>query len=93
MFDPGTLKKMEGKEERIDTDLQAVTNLFQQVIDFVDDLFQEYEFKPQIIISDHADKLKLENDDFEKYVKHRWRKMNKGFINRDLLNSNQSENL
>ena len=46
---------------------------------------KEYGFKPQIIISDHADNLKLTDDSFENYVRHRWRKKNEGFINKDLL--------
>lgn len=85
-FDPKSLKTMEGKVEMVDTDLQAVTNLFQQMIYFVDNIFDEFGFKPQIIISDHADKLKLEEGySFENYVRHRWRKKNDGFINRELL--------
>jgi len=88
-FDPKTLKEMKGEPEKLDTDLQAVTNLFQQIIYFIEDVSNKYGFKPQIIVSDHADKLKLEEGySFENYVKHRWRKKNEGFINRELLNEN-----
>lgn len=84
-FDASKLKSLEGKVEKVDVDLLAVTNLFQQIIIFINNIFEEYGFKPQIIISDHADNLKLENDSFESYVRHRWRKKNEGFINKDLL--------
>ena len=84
-FDASMLKSLEGKMEKVDVDLQAVTNLFQQIIIFINNVSKEYGFKPQIIISDHADNLKLTDDSFENYVRHRWRKKNEGFINKDLL--------
>ena len=85
-FDHKKLKELEGKKElEADADLQSVTNLFQQIVLFLESMEQEYGFKPQIIISDHADDLTLINDDFEKYVRARWRKLNEGFINQDLI--------
>lgn len=85
-FDHKRLKELEGKKElEADADLQSVTNLFQQIVLFLESTEQEYGFKPQIIISDHADDLTLIDDDFEKYVKARWRKTNEGFINQDLI--------
>lgn len=85
-FDHKKLKELEGKKGiEADADLQSVTNLFQQIVLFLESMEQEYGFKPQIIISDHADDLALINDDFEKYVRARWRKLNEGFINQDLI--------
>ncbi len=84
-FDASKLKSLEGKADKVDIDLQAVTNLFEQIIIFINNMNKEYDFKPQIIISDHADNLKLKEDSFENYVRHRWRKKNEGFINKDLL--------
>lgn len=92
IFDPKKLKEMKGEPEKLDTDLQAVTNLFQQIILFIENIYNDYGFKPQIIVSDHADRLKLkEGYSFENYVKHRWRKKDEGFINRELLNENRSQ--
>ena len=79
------MKKLEGKVEKVDIDLLAVTNLFQQIINFIYNINDEYGFKPQVVISDHADNLKLKDDKFENYVRSRWRKKNEGFINKDLL--------
>lgn len=79
------MKKLEGKVEKVDIDLLAVTNLFQQIVNFIDNINDDYGFKPQVIISDHADNLKLKDDKFENYVRSRWRKKNEGFINKDLL--------
>lgn len=84
-FDASELKKLEGRGEKVDMDLMAVTNLFQQIVNFIDNVNEEYGFKPQIVISDHADNLKLNDDVFEECVRRRWRKKNEGFINKDLL--------
>lgn len=63
-----------------DEDLKAVTNLFNQLIFFCETTYQETGVKPQIIITDHADHLSLDNGfDFEQLVAgRRWREQ--GFI-------------
>lgn len=63
-----------------DEDLKAVTNLFNQLVSFCKITLEETGIEPQIIITDHADKLELDSVDFEDLVNgRRWR--TKGFIN------------
>ena len=54
-------------------------NIFNEIISFCERMEKDNEITPQIIITDHADHLKL-NDDrvFEDYVRARWRQ--RGFI-------------
>lgn len=64
-----------------DEDLKAVTNLFNQLVSFCKTTLKETGIEPQIIITDHADKLELDSVDFENLVKdRRWR--TRGFINK-----------
>ncbi len=81
-FDAKELKKNEGKEDEADADMKSVTNLYQQLVDFCKKTFEETHIMPQIIITDHADNLKLEGCDFDsELVKgRRWRKKNDGLI-------------
>lgn len=65
-----------------DEDLKAVTNLFNQLVSFCKTTKQETGIEPQIIITDHADKLQLDEIDFEDLVDgRRWR--SRGFINHE----------
>jgi len=84
-FNPKELKKQENKEEKTDEDLNAVTNLFNQMIKFCKDTLSETGIEPQIIITDHADYLTLDNDiKFDSLVDgRRWR--TKGFISEDKI--------
>lgn len=84
-FDAKKLKEAEGKEEQVDADLKSVTNLYQQLVKFCKETFEETNIMPQIIITDHADNLKLEDCDFDKDLVRgrRWRAKNEGFINLD----------
>lgn len=78
-FDAKELKEKEGKSDKLDEDLLAVTNLYDQLLKYCNATFIETGITPQIIITDHADKLKLKNGDFEFLVnERRWRK--RGFI-------------
>jgi hypothetical protein len=77
-FNPKKLKELEGSNS--DDDLDAVTNLFNQIVSFVNITYKEFEITPQIIISDHADNLTLKNASFDDYVRRRWRKENEGFV-------------
>ena len=63
-----------------DEDLQQVSNLYSQILKFIDDIYIQYGVKPQIIISDHADNLQLDGYEFEAYVKARWRHESDGLI-------------
>jgi len=78
-FDAKELKEKEGKSNTVDEDLQAVTNLYNQLVNFSKKTFEETGIEPQIIISDHADNLKLDSVEFDDLVgDRRWRK--RGFI-------------
>lgn len=61
-------------EEKMGEDMLAVTNIFDQLNNYCKDTKEEFGFSPQIIVTDHVDGLKLENDDFEELVNgNRWR--------------------
>lgn len=78
-FNPEELKKKEGKEKMVDEDILAVTNFYEQLVTFCKETLEETGIEPQIIITDHADKLKLDNVDFNDLVEdRRWR--TRGFI-------------
>ena len=67
---------------KLDDDMHAVTNLYEQLWHYVEDCKQEFNIEPQIIITDHADKLHLQGVDFEKLVDgRRWR--TRGFLQED----------
>jgi len=78
-FDAQKLKEKEGKATNTDEDLRAVTNFFDQLIKFCKSTLKETTIEPQIIITDHADRLKLKEIEFENLVNNRrWR--TRGFI-------------
>ena len=96
-FDANKLKELENKSA--DEDLNAVTNLFVQIINVINSIEENYGFLPQIIISDHADNLDLGKFDFNSYVVRRWRGKNQGFIDmrkikhsQDMKNTEIKEN-
>lgn len=78
-FNIDDIENKKGTETK-DEDLKAVTNLFNQLVSFCKTTLEETEIEPQIIITDHADHLILDNGiDFENLVNgRRWRK--RGFI-------------
>ena len=67
-------------DQNIDEDIKAVENLFSQLSIYCNDLKSNIGFSPQIIVTDHADNLKLSNGvEFESLVNgNRWR--NRGLI-------------
>jgi len=73
-----------------DEDLQQVSNLYSQILKFIDEIYNQCGVKPQIIISDHADNLQLDGYEFEVYVKARWRHEADGLIDITKL-SNEDE--
>ena len=87
-FDAKALKDKEGKNEDVD-DMQAVENFFNQIVVFCEKTVEKTGITPQIIITDHADKLHLEDADFEMLVNgRRWRSKDDGFIKKDTTNQN-----
>lgn len=66
--------------EKVNHDVEAVSNFLTALINFCETTKAETNYKPQIIISDHADNITLGNGlEFEKFVRARWR--TRGFIN------------
>lgn len=78
-FSAEKLKEKEGNKMKADEDLIAVTNMFNQLVRYCTDTLAETGIEPQIIVTDHADHLKLQDIKFEKLVNgRRWR--TRGFI-------------
>ena len=81
-FDAAALKGVKNADE----DLLQVANLYSQILKFLDEVYDKYGIKPQIIISDHADNLTLDGYSFGDYVKARWRDKTEGLIDTSKLN-------
>jgi hypothetical protein len=90
-FNAEDLKKAENKLAELDTDLQSVTKLFDEIIKFVADTNNNYGIESQIIISDHADNLSLSESSFDNFVRRRWRKENEGLIDISLIDNTETE--
>lgn len=78
-------KEGDSRTRKVDEDITAVTNLYSALVRFCKDTFDKTGIEPQIIVTDHADKLKINNDNttesFEKLVNgRRWRSKGSGFI-------------
>jgi len=73
------------RDRPVDDDIKAVTNLYSQLVKFCEETLKETGIEPQIIVTDHADNLKLDrNISFESLVQgRRWR--TSGFINQDII--------
>jgi hypothetical protein len=80
-FFPEKLARLEGKARvrHVDEDIAAVTNLYTQLVVYCQDTLKMTGIEPQIIVTDHADNLKLNCDtDFGSLVRAKWR--TRGFI-------------
>lgn len=79
-FSPKELAEREGDRKRTaDEDLEAVTNLYSQLVQHCQYTFQRTGIMPQIIVTDHADSLNIPGEiSFESLVRARWR--TRGFI-------------
>lgn len=84
-FSPVDIAEKEGKSKKdIDEDVKAVTNLYSELVRFCKETKKETGIEPQIIVTDHADNLKLngsnDTSEFDNLVNgRRWRK-GRGFI-------------
>lgn len=73
----------DGERRSVDEDLIAVANLFDQLVQHCEETEKATGIRPQIIVTDHADHLKLRSGtDFESLVRARWRQKGAGFIDR-----------
>jgi hypothetical protein len=68
-------------DKSVETDLEVVANIFNQLVLHCETTAKDTGIAPQIIVTDHADNLTLKNNliTFEEIVIKRWR--GKGFIN------------
>lgn len=83
-FDEEELKKDVDEEDKkkIDQDMLAVTSIFQSLYDYC----QSQKNSIQIIVTDHADNLKLKGlDNFDSIVAARWRGDNEGLVDLSML--------
>lgn len=65
----------------VDDDVRAVTNLFDALVLYCQETYQATKIMPQIIVTDHADHLKLTGTStFESLIRARWRRRDEGFI-------------
>ena len=85
-FNAEELKK---GETELDDDMSAVTNLYTQIALVIEAIYKNCGYRPQIIISDHADKLNLNGFDFESFIRARWRKSDDGLINLKIIEEKQ----
>jgi hypothetical protein len=73
-FDAQELSKQAKREDVVDADMSAVTNMFTQLAKLCDETGKKTGVTPQIIVSDHADRLTLgEGYKFPDYVRATWR--------------------
>ncbi|MDD2133381.1 DUF3732 domain-containing protein [Pseudomonas kurunegalensis] len=78
-FDAKALAEITASTERLDDDLSAVTNMFNKLVEFCEQTEASSGMMPQIIVTDHADDLKLMGKaNFQSFVRATWRK--RGFI-------------
>lgn len=69
-------EKKEEREKLVSDDMQEVTNIFNTLYKFTKDLNDGV----QVIVTEHADKLKMDGVVFDDLVRERWRKSNEGLI-------------
>jgi len=61
-----------------DEDVQKVTDIYDVILDTIEGIEKESGVLPQVVISDHADNLKMKNGDFNSFVgDNRWTKERK----------------
>lgn len=81
-FSPEKIANKVGNDKKriVDDDIKAVTNLYSQLVKFCEETLKETGIEPQIIVTDHADNLKIDGEvTFESLVQgRRWR--TRGFI-------------
>ncbi len=84
-FQPEKIASQTGHLSTVNEDIHAVENLYGQLVSFCKQTLEETGIEPQIIVTDHADNLKLAGDvEFETLVGgRRWR--TRGFIDTTAL--------
>jgi hypothetical protein len=78
-FDAKEIAEGTPRQNNVDEDLKAVVGMYDELVRFCDGTERISGFRPQIIVTDHADHLKLGGDtSFDSFVRARWR--SRGFI-------------
>lgn len=78
-FDALELAEGTSRQNRVDEDLSAVVSMYNELIRFCEETEKISGIRPQIIVTDHADHLKLGGTtSFDSLVRARWR--SRGFI-------------
>lgn len=78
-FDARELAEGTPRQNKVDEDLNAVVSMYRELIRFCDETDTLSGVRPQVIVTDHADHLKLgEPTSFDSFVRARWR--SRGFI-------------
>jgi hypothetical protein len=78
-FDAIELAEGTSRQNRVDEDLNAVVSMYNELIRFCDETEKVSGIRPQVIVTDHADHLKLGGPiSFDSLVRARWR--SRGFI-------------
>lgn len=78
-FKPKELAATAGRENSVDHDMSAVTNMFNKFVEFCENTYQATGIRPQLIVTDHVDDLELANNvEFHDFVRATWR--DTGFI-------------
>jgi hypothetical protein len=78
-FVPEKLAIQANRQDKLEHDIEAVTNMFNRIANFCTDTFQQTGIMPQMIVCDHADNLELEDGlEFSDFVRATWR--TRGFI-------------
>ncbi len=63
-------------EEAKDNDIKQVEKVYIAILEELDEIEKKAGFLPQIIVTDHADKLNLGKYNFDNYVRKRWKPEN-----------------
>jgi hypothetical protein len=83
-FSPEEIAKQDmsrSADRPVDDDVRAVTNLFDALVHYCQETYRATRIMPQIIVTDHADHLKLTGaSTFESLIRARWRGRDEGFI-------------
>jgi hypothetical protein len=61
-----------GESEAKDNDIRQVEKVYSAILDELNEIQKSAGYLPQVIVTDHADNLDLDNYNFNEYVRKRW---------------------
>ena len=74
VYFPKEFAETDENKDEYDENIIQVQNIFNVLLREICKIKTEYKYIPQIIVMEHADKLQLENADFNSFVQKRWAK-------------------